>query len=351
MKISKLIAVALGTGVVVAGCAAASQLRQLQPHSFQGADKILLPLTGALAKAGSFQRGLDIDWYAWRGEDVAGGSEQVLSYARSLHADALSVSFPFFERGNMVHGTASTPTTAEMGILLSDARLAGFSISLRPLLDESSLGQKRSRAGWKPANQRAWFRSYQKFLLPYVKVAQRYHASEFIVGTELSAFSLSPDWHGLDSSLRRYYHGTLACADNWHKMEAHGCETAVQTVDAYHPIRSGSFLAGWEHWDAKRPHGTVEAEVGIAAAAPAPQKPYILSWPGSPLDPKVQARWFTAACHAAVREHLGGIYFWSVGLGTPSAHGPTKASETTWAGGPGARAISRCYAGIERSRK
>ena len=349
MKISKYAAVLLGTGVVVAACAAASQIRQLQPPQVTAAQRITLPETAVSAAPRAFQRGIDIDWYSWPGEDVAGGAVQAIAYARRLHADAISVSFPFFMKSNAdsVQTNTATPTPADMRILLSAARRAGMYVSVRPLLDEKSLGH--SRLGFVPSDPRAWFRSYARFLRPYALVAQRYHAGEFIVGSELKSFNLAPGWAGLDRYLRRRYHGTLACADNWDRVVKRGCATRVQTVDAYHPAHTADYLAAWESWDATLPAGMMQTEVGIAAAAPAPRKPWVLSWPGSPLDPRVQARWFTAACHAAVRAHLGGIYFWSIGLGTPSSHGPTLASETTWAGGPGARAIARCYASVERS--
>jgi hypothetical protein len=300
--------------------------------------------------SGTFQRGIDVDWYAWPGEDVTAGAERVIAYAESLHANAISVSFPFFMEGNRsgsVHATTATPAPAAMSVLAADARRAGMYFSLRPLLDEKSPGP--NRLGLVPSDPRAWFRTYERFLAPYALLAQRQHAGEFIVGTELRGFNLAPGWAGLDRFIRRRYHGKLACADNWDRMVTRGCGTAVQTVDTYHPSYTSDYLGAWQAWDATLPAGTVQTEVGIAAAAPAPRKPWILSWRGSPLDPKVQARWFTAACQAAVREHLGGIYFWSVGVGTPSSHGPTLASETTWAGGPGARAIARCYASIEKS--
>jgi hypothetical protein len=341
----KVFGVLAGAAVIVGGCAAASHIKALQPPYVRAAQPISLPVIGTATKPGAFQRGIDIDWYAWSGEDVAGGAADAIAYAHRLHANAISVSFPFFMNGSagMVRGSTETPTPAEMGILLSDARQAGMYVSLRPLLDEHSLG--RSRVGWKPPRPLKWFRSYQQFLAPYAAVAQRYHVGEFIVGSELN-FDLSPRWAVLDRALRHVYHGALACADNWGRVVVRGCGVAVQTVDAYHPARD-DWLTEWSNFDSKLPNGTVETEIGIAASASAHLKPYLLSWPG-PVVPKVQARWFSAACQAAVREHLGGIYFWSIGLGMPPSHGPTKSSETTWSGGPGARAIASCYERIAR---
>jgi hypothetical protein len=91
------------------------------------------------------------------------------------------------------------------------------------------------------------------------------------------------------------------------------------------------------------PRGTVEMEVGIAAVRGASAAPFKHSWPGKPIDGKVQAEWFSAACHAAAEAHLGGIYFWSIGLG-PTFAGPTAANSLNWGGGsPGSKAIADCF--------
>ena len=90
------------------------------------------------------------------------------------------------------------------------------------------------------------------------------------------------------------------------------------------------------------------AEVGIAAAYGAWMKPWLINWPSSILDPPMQAQWFSDACHAATAAHLGGIYFWSLGLSVQQT-GPTLADEFQWAHSAGASAISRCFASIEKS--
>jgi hypothetical protein len=117
-------------------------------------------------------------------------------------------------------------------------------------------------------------------------------------------------------------------------------------VDAYHPQR-GNLLAGWEAFDRKLPRGAVETEVGIAAVTGADKQPYQHRWPTRSLNQSVQARWFTAACQAATRTHLGGIYFWTLGFSQTIGSGPTLADQGRWAGGQGARAIAACFAAVE----
>jgi hypothetical protein len=343
---TRVISVLAGAAVVVAGCGAASHIEALQPPSVPAA-KLQLPVV-TVASRTSFQRGIDIDWYNYKGLQVTPDADATRNYLLGLHADAVSISFPFFvhgKRSSTVHTTVSTPTPAELGTVVTVFRQAGFYVSLRPLLDQASLG--RFREGWWPVNETAWFQSYEKFLKPYATMARRDKVNEFIVGTELTGFDLSPRWDKLDRLMHSWYHGTLACADNWTQMSSVACGGVTQTVDAYHPT-SAHFLAGWDSFDRTLKRGTVETEVGIAAAKGANVAPYETSWPVRKTDPRLQAKWFTAACQAAYSTHLGGIYFWSVGLGTTQPYGPTLASQTTWTGGPGARAIARCYERIAR---
>ena len=88
--------------------------------------------------------------------------------------------------------------------------------------------------------------------------------------------------------------------------------------------------------------------MGIAAAPGAFRQPYVTHWPVTRVDVTVQAQWFSAACQAAATEHLGGVYFWSLTLSAEPG-GPTLADQGSWAGSAGARAISTCFAALERS--
>jgi hypothetical protein len=335
------LAIVAGLSVLVGGCAAASHLKALQTPAVHSRP---IPLPEAAWSTGNFQRGIDIDWYTYQGQAVAADAMATVSYVRSLHANAISISFPFFmsgTRSGSVHATSATPSPAELATLITDAHEAGLYVSLRPLLDEKSLG--RSRVGWRPADQAAWFVSYRRFLAPYAAMAQRTGVQEFIIGTELNGFNLSPRWAALDAFIRRQYHRTIACADNWDHLVTRGCAVREQTVDAYRPATRPGWLQSWETWDRTLPPGIVETEVGIAAAQGAWTKPYKTAWPGRRLDPSVQSRWFTAACNAAARARLGGVFFWSVGVTGRQPTGPTLASEYAWPGGAGARAIAACF--------
>jgi hypothetical protein len=90
-----------------------------------------------------------------------------VQYVLSLHANAISVSFPFYMTGKDVAGVYAsdeTPSPGQVALLARDAEQAGLYVSIRPLLDEKSLGS--SRTGLRPRHLAAWFASYQQFLLP-----------------------------------------------------------------------------------------------------------------------------------------------------------------------------------------
>jgi hypothetical protein len=361
--VKKLILAATALVLVVAGCTAAARLKSLQPITASSPLSVPLPSVVQPVRSGMMQRGIDIDAYTYPGQDIAAAATADVAYIERLHANAVSVSFPFFMSGpasDAVYAASSTPTPAQLSVLVRDAEQAGMYVSIRPLLDESALGI--SRVYWSPVNPGAWFASYRHFLLPYAAMAQRERVQEFIVGAEFSMFASSRRWNALDRAVRTRFHGILGCSNNWGPVAflgdgsgtafARNCGQGLrESIDAYKP-QHGDLLTGWETFDSTLPGGTVETEVGIDAVKGAYKRPYQHQWKSAvSLDTSVQAHWFAAACQAAAKEHLGGIYFWSLGFSQRPATGPTMTYQGAWAGGAGAQAISQCFARLERGGK
>lgn len=352
---------AAALAILIGGCDAASHIPALQPPSVPPSKPVTLPpvtevpcAPGSSQKCTStgqiagFQRGMDIDWYAWSGQQVFTDAAYTMHYvSATLHANAVGISFPFFLNGedpSSVHATSATPTPAELSEVVQLARADGLRVTLRPLLDERSLGI--SRVNWVPSSSSAFFRAYLRFLRPYAEMAQREHVAEFIVGAELVKMSHDAGWRHLDKVVADHFKGQLACADNWGSVSADACGTATQTVDAYPPLH-GSLLAAWKRWDRTQEPGITETEVGIAATAQARTRPYRTRWHGTSISTAAQARWFAAACRAAVSTHLGGIYFWSLGLSSSPPAVPATSDQTA-IGGAGVRAIASCYKEIAK---
>jgi hypothetical protein len=352
-------AVLAGAVLAVAGCAATAdhgssipQARQPAPSSTPQSSQASQP---GRAQAPDPQLGIDLDYYVDSpAASVPAIAAADVAYVKSLHANSLSVSFPFFMHGPdavTVYGSTRTPTPAQLGLLATTAEKAGLYVSIRPLLDEKSLHYPGGRTKWTPISMAAWFASYEHFLRPYAQMAQREHIPEMFTGVEFNEFLHSPYWSRLDAYLRRYYHGTLAYSDsrNWElPTQRTNTQGVVQEVDAYKPVRlpsSASVAALTRAWDAYLGHGLHHitiSELGITAQDGAYYQPYSVQSFGGRLDPSIQVRWFTAACNAAAR-YGDGLYFWSINFDNQFGVPPSPAYPAAFIDSPGAGAIAACF--------
>jgi hypothetical protein len=352
----KLLTGAIVAGLAVAGCSAASHLHALQPPkvTYGKAPAVALKPRVVDIRRPAFEMGAGIDLYGYASENYAKGAAGEVHYLERLHANAVTISFPFFVHG--IYGRRAygryptTPTPAQLGAVVRAAETAGMYVALRPLLANYGLGVPRNI--WKPVHIRAWFASYQRFLMPYARMAQRDQVHRFYVGAEFQYFGGSPLWNRLDRALHRVYRGTLAYANNGHKLNpGSGGRLAHISADSYPdmprmtPNASVRTLTrAWEAWDGSMPHGTVISEVGIAGVRGAYAKPWMIKWPNARIDGTVQARWFTAACRAARADHMGGIHFWAIGFGSSALAQPLDlAHQSAWEDGPGFRAAAACF--------
>lgn len=300
------------------------------------------------------QLGIDMDFYSYPRINVAGPAQQDTICIKGLHANAVSVSFPFFSNpvGTAVTATQSTPTPTQLGIVITAAQHDGLTVTLRLLLDERVLGVS-SRVDWEPVNLTAWFAAYQRFLQPYAALTQHDHVAVFIVGVEFTRFNAAPQWNTLDTALRAVYHGTLAYSRNWsaieHPMTGKGGTGVTEMTDVYPPMPlpggtpQAILNAAWDLWARPIPQGTVLSELGIAAQSGAYLHPYELRPASTPLLPQIQVNWFNAACHAVSADHLGGLCFWSLNFGQSLTTPAGPSDPGSFAATPGAAAIAKCF--------
>jgi hypothetical protein len=299
------------------------------------------------AATARYQMGIDLDFYWYKNMNVPQAVMADALYAKSLGANAVSIAFPVCGCGSTAAAGPSTPPPAALGQAISAARSAGLAVYLRPLVSQGD--QASSRVQWQPASLAEWFRSYQAFLLPYARLAQRTGVAGFYVGTELSRFAHSGDWAALDAAVSRVFRGPLYYSANWSDVDEHalagsGGPPVMVAVDAYQPmpVPPGGFSASWADWTRSLPQGTVLSEVGILTRAGAQDAPYSWTSSDAPFDPGIQPAWFTAACHAVHAGHLGGIYFWSISVGQRLDVASTRASYD-FVASPGAAAIKGCF--------
>jgi hypothetical protein len=299
------------------------------------------------------QLGVDIDFYANPGPDVDALARQDIAYIKSLHANAVSITIPFFSNaaGTAVGAEGRTPDARQLGDVIGAAERAGLAVTLRPLLDEKFIG--RSRVLWEPADLSAWFVSYEKFLLPYATLAQRYKVAVFAVGVEFTRFSRAGQWRNLDSAIRSVYRGTLAYSNNWtsheRPMSGNGGPGVVEMTDAYPPFDlpddapPAALAAAWARWARPLPRGTILSEVGISSRPGAYLRPYQWGPIYTPLLPQIQVNWFDAACQAIATDQLGGLYFWTFSFGQLLTAPASVENPGSFVKMPGQTAIARCF--------
>ena len=328
------------TGAVVLGLSCAAGFR------------LAAPAQAAAVKAPAIQLGVGVDLYAWPALDYAKASAAEVTYVKAQHANSVMVSFPFFvasRTSSTVYSTIRTPSPADLAVFARAARSKGLYVVLRPLMDQGGINE--SRADWKPRDPKAWFASYQKWLLPYAAMAQKAGIPEFYVGAEFSRFALLSNWNKLDRAVRKVYKGKLMYASNGVGLRrGDGGSSVTRTADAYPDmnvpdnITVSRLTRRWRTYDRRLPARNTLSEVGISGVVGAYRKPWEHHWPHPRLDVNVQVRWFTAACRAAVAQKLGGIYFWAVGFGASQLDTKLSAkNQGAWEDGPAEKAVATCY--------
>ncbi len=90
------------------------------------------------------QRGSNVLWY-YNGTDtdqrIRQKADLTFNYARSLHCNAIAISFPFYmehSAASTVHGGSTTPSPEQLAIVVDVAERYGLRVNIRPLLDEDS---------------------------------------------------------------------------------------------------------------------------------------------------------------------------------------------------------------------
>jgi hypothetical protein len=302
---------------------------------------------------------LGVDLYAlsnYPSAEVQAYGQRTLAYIKNvLKADAVGIVWNFFassDASDAVETTSSTLSAANVGTLTRIAVREHLLVEYRPVILVPS--EANSWSGQiAPDNPSRWFSSYYDAELPYLKVAQQLHVSEFVAATEMHAMNGSQLWPSFFSRVSRIYRGVTSYAawdDDyfppyshilplkyigmdmyWHMSNLRSNATSSQVTNAFEVLFGelpGSVL-----------RATAIDETGIPARAGAYANPGQLGLPGT-FSPQTQANWFTAACETVRLYHMRGVFFWKVDLTDNPAYPATSLS--TFEGRPGATAITKC---------
>jgi hypothetical protein len=299
-----------------------------------------------------YQLGIDLDFYWHPDMPVSAAITADAQYARKLGANSVLISFPFYSIGGVATGGPATPSPAVIEQAVTAARAQGLQVGIRPLLDEANLG--RARTHFQPSDPARWLQSYATFLVRYARAAQHTEVSSFYIGTELTMFAHEKQWTKVTRSVHSVFAGALYFSANWTSphdatlLKGSGGQGVTVAADAYPvlPVPVAEFRAGWAAKAAILPLGTVLSEVGIPARQGAQSHPYMWKPSDAPLDPGLQAAWFTAACQAVPADHLGGIYFWSLSVGQSLTTPPSPRSAAQFSDSPGVGAVRACFTSL-----
>ncbi|MEU1542646.1 hypothetical protein ABZ461_31990 [Actinacidiphila glaucinigra] len=283
-------------------------------------------------------------------------------YLVGLHANSVSVSFPFYTGGRSstkISRGAKTPTPERIARVLRIFHEAGLRTTVRPIMDEKSLDAKAG--GWRgnitPADRDAWFASYEKFLAPYLKAADEANAATFVIATELNSMEGDAHWDALVDDAEKRFSGEVAYDSNWDAYVNGPVHMPVNHlgIDAYFPVKVpddasvDTLVAGWDDWLDKKTTGPLPkitvAEAGIGAMDGGYRAPGDF-YTKRAVNPEVQATWYTAVCKVVRERHMRGVYWWSIYFDDDPRTAPDDkvASRLDFAGRPlTEKAIKSCF--------
>jgi hypothetical protein len=370
----------LGLLLLVTGCAIPSRPlwwpKPKKSAAAQNVDRAAASSSPALKTVaqpwhpGMRELGIQVYWTANKVDNndalIRAKADRIINYAISLNANSIAVTFPFFTYGlnsDTLYDSQETPSPAYIGIFLQEAAKSHLRVTLRPILNENALVAQNPIA-WRgiisPADRTAWFLSYRRLLLPFARVAQSGGAATFVVGTELDSLEGDPNWAPLITAIRSVYHGQLLYDENFNEFAAHNTTLPLSAfgVDAYPRFKlpDSTSVAGltsaWDNWlgthTAAVRHRAILSEVGIDAVSNSYDDPGAwLTTTTSPINVRVQTRWYEAVCRAVTTEHIGGVYWWEVSFDADPAHpAPFLSDRLTFLGRPAQQVIRNCFASL-----
>ncbi len=252
-----------------------------------------------------------------------------------------------------------TMSPADVSVLAKMARKDGLQVAMRPIIRVGSAlywnDPKKSWEGYiSPGNYEGWFKSLLAAYTPYLKIAKKVHAEQFVAGTELYSLKNSFWWDyffinaheicGCQVSYSAQDTEFIDNAQNLPKVSNYGTDL----YPALHLPSSASqqsVTTGWEKALAKVPKAKLEVtsldEISIRATAGAYQHPSNWAAPG-PSDSWVQARYYTAACKTAAHYHMQALFFYFVPINDDPAHPINFPAYFIGQGNRGGEAIAAC---------
>ena len=312
--------------------------------------------------ASDFQAGVMVLLY---GNDpyLASNIRQKLDHLATLGVNSVGLVFPIFQtngRSIDVHGDPTkTPSAEQMTVFIQEAHQRGFTVMIRPLLDEASLAPGGDwRGSIHPQPVDGWFAAYGDLMVSYATLAETNGVEAFDIGTEFNTLEgYGPQWLQVIKRIRQAYSGHLT----YSSISDMGYPTRFASaldflsIDAYYrlDLPAGATTAELEQsWRAgvAQLEGVATAsgmpvvitELGTASRRASYRAPSSANL-GAPLDLEAQRRYYEASCNA-LRGRVGGLYWWYTSPYVPRAPLTDMGFDPT--GKPAEAELAGCFQGV-----
>jgi 4-amino-4-deoxy-L-arabinose transferase-like glycosyltransferase len=304
---------------------------------------------------------LGIDVQATTGYPLAvarADGRRVARYIRGLGARSLGLVWNLCDpslRSDVVRRCPESLSSPDVRAIVAAAQRAGLTVQLRPIIRTGPpSGWNAPNRSWegfiRPRSQHAWFGRLLHAEKPYLKILVGMNGAQFVVGTELRGLASSRYWPTFLSRARQVCQcGVSVSASTGDYKKGRTARGSELGVDWYPSLRvvpnasqqavTGAFEASLA--DIPRPvlARTSLDEESIRATAGAYRHPQAWGDRGR-YDPRVQVRYFTAACQAVLRYQMRAVYFYEIPLNDNPAHPFTFPA--FFAGRRSASAIKTC---------
>ena len=311
-------------------------------------------------QTGRMQYGFQVYWHSDSPFSPDDKTNKILNYVVGMGANSVGFTFPVYTDGyrpTKVYAGSETPTPTELTQLIKLAKARNLRVMVRPIIDEANIMTVPGewRGSLEPRNTATWFASYRALLGPYLKAAQSAKADEFVMATEL--FSLeaqSAEWKKGIRAAKTSFQGTLSYGVNWDTVGLTPLPFVHRGLDLYPAVELGDGASVGQLTDAlartiQRAPKSVRAnmgihEVGIPAVSGMYLHPWLWGSGNHKLNLSVQTKWFAAACNAAKRTNVQGIYYWMIDSNVdPMTVDPASLPASSFIGRPAEQSIRACY--------
>lgn len=296
-----------------------------------------------------YQRGISVVLY---GNDTTMSVNTVDFFEdlqqRDLGVNSIMFTFPIFQDGvnaeELYEDAELTPSVENIRIFIQEAHSRGFTVWLKPLIDDGRTGAWRGAItpGGNLDNLDAldsWFASYTALIVQYAILAQEEGILGIVIGAELESIDkpmpkYTTRWEDLISQVRGVYYGNVAYAKNWSPLELPGFASLLDVlmIDAFFDLQdldgnatAGQITSSWERNWLRYLQGyyiTLEVPIMFAEVGVVPRfGSFRTPWNGNnggTQDFSAQTRYYQGTCdflrNRGPSFNFRGAYWWAVGF-------------------------------------